>query len=182
MSTAALFDHGGADISKCGTYRYTLWRSWDDRLPTAVFVMLNPSTADAQDNDPTIRKCIGFARRWKCGSILVVNMFAYRTAYPAHLAMAEKRGVDIYGPDGSEVLVNALRKAAERSWPVVVAWGSPSKGGRALRELVDLNARAMTLGSMVHGVDLQCLSTAKDGNPRHPLMLAYATELEPWTS
>ena len=57
----------GAIISACGQYRYHLWRRWDELLPTMVWVMLNPSTADATEDDPTIRRCIGFAKREGCG-------------------------------------------------------------------------------------------------------------------
>lgn len=180
MNQQSFFMDRGADISKCGRYRYTLWRCWDDALPTAVFVMLNPSTADANEDDPTIRKCIGFARRWGCGSILVVNMFAFRTPYPKDLAAADARGEDIYGPDRDEVLQNVMAKSKARGWPVICAWGSPSKGGQALRRLVSLNARAVSLGALVREMQLHCLGTAKDGNPRHPLMLPYVTERQPW--
>ncbi len=66
-------------------YRYSLAREWNSNAPRIGFVMLNPSTADATSNDPTIRRCINFARFWGYGAIEVVNLFAYRASHPAQL-------------------------------------------------------------------------------------------------
>jgi hypothetical protein len=84
---ADLFDGPGgpaksAVISPCGLYRYRLTRTWDAVRWSAAFVMLNPSTADAVDDDPTIKRCVGFAKRWGCGGIVVANLFAFRSADP----------------------------------------------------------------------------------------------------
>src|SRR6266487_5248505 len=68
----------GAVLDVSGIYRYSLWRAWSAYHPRIVFVLLNPSTADEQRNDPTIRRCMGFARTWNFGSVEVVNLFAYR--------------------------------------------------------------------------------------------------------
>jgi len=82
-ATAALDQPGsGAEISDCQRYRYALWRRWADG-PAVLFVMLNPSTADARSDDPTIRRCIGFARSWDYAAVLVANLFALRTPTPA---------------------------------------------------------------------------------------------------
>ncbi|TMF61888.1 MAG: DUF1643 domain-containing protein, partial [Chloroflexi bacterium] len=68
----------GATFSADRRYRYRLWRRWDGARPVVAFVMLNPSTADARRDDPTIRRCIGFAKSWGFGGVEVVNLFAYR--------------------------------------------------------------------------------------------------------
>lgn len=73
--------HRSAVISPCKMYRYLLRRAWDESLPTALFVMLNPSTADAEVDDPTIRRCMGFARSWGMGSIEVVNRLLRRVEF-----------------------------------------------------------------------------------------------------
>ena len=75
-------EHTSARLSDDRRYRYLLVRRWDNTLPDATFVMLNPSTADERDDDPTIRKCIGFAKRWGCGGIKVVNLYAFRATNP----------------------------------------------------------------------------------------------------
>src|SRR5712664_2208515 len=77
-----------AGFSCCGLYRYWLRRHWDAELPPVCFVMLNPSTADAERDDPTIRRCCGFSRRWGYGGIVVVNLYAFRTSDPCCLRNA----------------------------------------------------------------------------------------------
>ena len=84
------FDTRGAELSGCGRYRYKLWRIWDPDLPPILFVMLNPSTADANSDDRTIRRCVAFAKRDGFGGLLVGNLFAYRTPYPRVLRKAEE--------------------------------------------------------------------------------------------
>lgn len=151
-----------AVISSCGQYRYRLTRGWDDG-PTVAWVMLNPSTADAHEDDPTIRKCVGFSRRWGYGSLTVVNLFALRSTDPRALRTAP----DPFGPDNVRYVDEALL-AADLT---VAAWGggiSHAKGrgsirGRAIRSWPGA----------------KMLGTTKAGEPRHPLMLAYSTPLEP---
>lgn len=140
----------------------------------ACFVMLNPSTADANQDDPTVRECIGFARRWGLAGIRIANLFAYRTAYPRELTQALAAGVGIVGT-GNMALLGSHMQTSER---MVVAWGAG--GGKAVRRLIDLYRVDFLLQAIDCAVQLQCLGTAKDGSPRHPLMLAYDTPLEPW--
>jgi hypothetical protein len=118
MTAPRLFDDssGWADLSPCGTYRYLLGRRVGEGDRTALFMMLNPSTADATEDDPTIRRCTGFARREGCGVLEVVNLFAYRATDPAELRTAP----DPVGPANDHHIKAALGRVAL----VVVAWGA----------------------------------------------------------
>lgn len=151
-----------AIISDCGLYRYRLSRTWDVHLKAVCFIGLNPSTADALVDDPTIRRCMGFARLWECGGIEVVNLFALRATDPRELQMsADPVGV---GND------RHIRTAAEQCYPIVAAWGT--KGtyrGRDL-EVKDILRNV--------GVRVSCFGRSKDGHPNHPLYLPADRELE----
>jgi len=139
---------GGATFSRDRRYRYRLWRRWDRSRPAVAFVMLNPSTADARRDDPTIRRCIGFARAWGFGGVDVVNLFAYRATDPRELL----RVADPVGPRNSRHIQRAGLGAAL----VVIAWGAhPSAARRAPISL----PRA------------RCLGLTRTGQPRHPLYL-----------
>lgn len=159
-----------AAISPCGLYRYELRRVWDLSLPPAVFLMLNPSTADAEKDDATIRKCIGFAKRWGRGRLIVVNLFAFRSKDPKILSQYHAP----LGPDNWKWIRAAADACAGHAVPLVLAWG----GGvpKALR-----NHIPDVLGQLGSGFEMACLGTTKAGHPRHPLMLAYATRLGPWS-
>lgn len=154
----------GARLSEDGRYRYLLWRSWDMTLPTMTFVMLNPSTADADMDDPTIRRCIGFAKRDGCGELVVVNLFGYRTHDPKVLLEAMDAGVDPFGPDQDEVMGTALN---QHSGPLVAAWGAHGAARAAMHKLPD--------------IPMVCLGTTKSGAPRHPLYVKGDQPLVEWT-
>lgn len=154
----------GAVLSPCSRYRYRLWREWSPALPTGVFVMLNPSTADASVGDPTIRRCMQFARAWGWGRIEVVNVFAFRTAYPRALVRAHGDGVDVVGPSRDEGLVEAF----DRARVVVAAWGA--------NKLAHDHARGV-LGLVPPGLEITCLGRTQGGFPRHPLYLRADTPL-----
>ena len=161
----------GAVFSSCKNYRYRLDRWWSDDEDCVVWVMLNPSTADATTDDPTIRKCVGFSKRWNYGRLIVVNLFALRSTDPSALA----RNTDPVGVENDFQIANALKSAAE----VVVAWGcqqhmSTEKLRRRPAQLAEL------IGRLRPDVEVSCLGYRKDGSPRHPLMLAYTTERQPW--
>jgi hypothetical protein len=156
---------GGAELSPCGIYRYTLGRFWDDAAPVALFVMLNPSTADADVDDPTIRRCIAFARSWGCGGITVGNLYAYRATDPAELATVE----DPVGPDNDYWLAEL---AADADF-IVAAWGATS---HPLPERCS-RVRDPFLNGAVH-----CLGRTKHGHPRHPLYVPSTTQLEEFES
>ncbi|APG06555.1 hypothetical protein BJI69_14145 [Luteibacter rhizovicinus DSM 16549] len=152
-----------AVISPCGRYRYVLTRTWDYTLPVLVFCMLNPSTADASEDDPTIRRCMGFARRENCGGIAVVNIFAWRATDPSELpddmAMAA-------GPDNSRHLDEVLKDRR-----VVAAWGANATASRMITSTFLGGLR--TAATSVH-----CLGRTKSGAPRHPLYVRGDALLE----
>lgn len=150
-----------AIIRHNGTHRYELRRIWDDSLPCATFIMLNPSTADAEEDDPTIRRCIGFARRLACGAIKVVNLFSLRATDPKVLRTAV-RPVGIYND-------RYLAKCLE-DYLVIVAWGAWVPFEQDLHVWELLKARP-----------LYCLGVTSKGKPRHPLYLANNTELKVFT-
>jgi hypothetical protein len=92
-------------------YRYLLWRIWDENLPQVTFVMLNPSTAGKEKNDPTINKCIDLAKSWNYGSLEVVNLFAYITSKPTELKTALNKGDDIVGHKNNLYIQLAAKRA-----------------------------------------------------------------------
>ena len=140
-----------------GAYRYSLWRRVGPSPGRVLFVMLNPSTADAIADDPTIRRCSGFARAWGYGELEVCNLFAYRTPYPRELLGVE----DPVGPSNDRF----LSRAAARADRVLAAWGVV--GMRS--------ARAAVVLENLRKVPLSCLGRTRDGAPRHPLYVPSCT-------
>lgn len=161
---------GGAEFSDCGRYRFRLWRRWDDRgVGRAVcWIMLNPSKAGAHpdDNDTTVSKCIGFARRWNYQAIHVVNLYQLIETDSRQLFSGR---VDASGAEWFE----RIEWAVKLSLLVVCAWGSqgPVVDGRASEVVHRLTAR---------GHALHCLGRTKGGAPRHPSRLGYDAELKPY--
>lgn len=143
---------GSAIFSKCLCYRYVLRRTWDSALPSVLFVGLNPSTADASVDDPTIRRCRRFAKDWGYGSLVMANLFAYRATKPSVLPHVE----DPVGPRNNWWLTNLSRKINL----IVAAWGVH---GTLLARDVEVLAKL----SNVH-----CLGLTKKGFPKHPLYLS----------
>jgi len=146
------------EISTCGRYRYTLWRMLlGDTSRFLLFVMLNPSTANAEDDDPTIRRCIGFAAREGYGALAVVNLFAWRATDAGEL----KRAVDPVGPD-NDGWISAL---AAEAGQIVVAWGARAKIPRGFQ------GRDRQVLRMLPREKVTALAVLKDGAPSHPLFL-----------
>ena len=171
MPQMKLFDLANATFSPCGRYRYSLTRRWGPGR-WAVFVMLNPSTATAEILDPTIRRCVGFARRWGCGGLEVVNLFAWRSTDPAALLAA----ADPVGPDNDQAIVRA---ASQPNAVVVAAWGAWTDAHRKqLPEACRYRDREVAAW-MVHDHNLQVLGRTKEGHPRHPLYVPAAAQLAP---
>jgi hypothetical protein len=165
----ALIGGATAEFSADRVYRYALTRQWSDASP-AVFVMLNPSTADAFVEDPTVRRCLTFARQWGAGGLTVLNAFALRSTDPRAL----DRHADPVGPDNDAVIRRHLAAAAGA--PVVAAWGA-DKAVRA-------HGRDAALCAMVReatGQVLACLGTTKDGAPRHPLYVRGDARPRAWS-
>jgi hypothetical protein len=146
-----------AVISECGTYRYRLTRVWDADKSCVCWVMLNPSTADASKDDPTIRKCVGFSRRLGFGSIVVVNLFAFRATSPKDLRRTPGVG------EGNDWQITL---ALKRSSTSIAAWGAngayfPDRVREVCRLIREHSARPF------------CLGLTKGGQPLHPLMVGY---------
>jgi hypothetical protein len=156
---AAPDEERGAILSDDGVYRYRLWRRWDPTRPTTAFVMLNPSTADALRDDPTLRRCVGFARSWGDGGLVIVNLHAFRTPNPRELAEAAGRGVDIVGPANDD----HVRAAFAEAHRVVFAWGASTLAPGVARRVRD---------ALPADREVCCLGVTAHGHPRHPLYVA----------
>lgn len=153
---------GGAKFDRSKRYRYLLTRVWEPQNPALLFIMLNPSTADERKNDPTISRCFSIAKRFGFGSFEVVNLFAYRTAYPKELKACAR-------PVG-RINDRIILEASMRAQCIVAAWGNWGNiGGRDLDVLEMLNENGL--------VDFKCLGTTRQGHPRHPLFLPADREL-----
>lgn len=148
---------GGAVFSKNRRYRYSLWRIWEKERPKILFVCLNPSTADETHNDPTVRRCVNFARDWGYGQVCVSNIFAFRGTKPAQLYTAS----DPVGP-GNDLMIKA---DAIRCDQVVFAWGNHGRLMRRGREV-----------SLMIGTGW-CFGVTKTGEPKHPLYQRRDAEL-----
>ena len=154
----------GALFSPCARYRYRLWRVWNPDRPSLLFVMLNPSTADEIDNDPTVERCQRRAVAMGYGGLQVCNIFAWRSTDPSALYGLE----DPVGPDNDE----AILAAAGESGLVVCGWGTHGNlMGRGEAVLRLLRAQ---------GVVPHALKINEDGTPGHPLYVSYQTQPAPW--
>jgi hypothetical protein len=155
--------HKGAHFSPDRLYRYALWRDWSSwsNMRTLVVIGLNPSTADENDDDPTIRRCIGFAKREQCGRLVMLNLFALRATDPRVM----KAHPEPIGPDNDAVIRHWTRDEYDWSSIVVAAWGV--HGAHMDRAMA---ARLLT-------PQLYCFGVTKDGHPRHPLYLRADTPL-----
>ncbi|TAL41398.1 MAG: DUF1643 domain-containing protein [Salinibacterium sp.] len=156
----------GAEVSPCERFRYRLWRRWDAGREAAVWLMLNPSTADHARNDPTIRRVLGFSTAWGFGSAEVVNLFAIRSKKPAAIHAA----ADPIGPLNDAAIVQAVTGRR-----VVLAWGA-----HGTRHADRVQTVLRMLAQVTDPDKLMCLGRTVDGEPLHPLMLKAATPLVPW--
>ena len=149
-------DFVSATADMRGEYRYSLTRVWDTDLPVITFVLLNPSTADAKQLDPTLRRCVGFAKREGFGGMIILNLYAFRTKDPK-VTMAAN---DPVGPDNDRILACA-------TGTVVAGWGTNADPSRA--------AQVIALLPRLHA-----LGVTKDGHPRHPLYVPADAPLIEW--
>lgn len=164
-----------AYLSECGVYRYNLVRVWDRALATACFVMLNPSIADAHLDDPTVRKCIGFAHRFGCGSIEVVNLWPYRATHPRDLhAFLRARGLHHPSDRVNDITIRGVAECAKQTGGVVVCgWGAHG------RRYTERQVQVMDI-LRDSGAPVRALNLLSDGTPQHPLMVPYSAVLKPY--
>lgn len=169
--SADLLGESGAELSDCGHYRYRLWRQWAE-VPPVLFVMLNPSTADATQDDPTIRRCIGYAKRWGRGGIIVANLYAWRATKPAdlHVAQGPVGEYPVIGFSGGPENRNdkALEEAALDADLVIAAWGADPGPIR--------HRPAYVLELLRRRCEIKALGLTKHGQPRHPLYMRADAE------
>lgn len=170
MTNGQLFENvrRWAHFSACRRYRYDLGRQWGSG-PRMVVVGLNPSTADEEHDDPTVRRCVSFAKREKCGSLEVVNLFAWRSTDPAAM-MSVKYPV---GPDNDYMLRTIAREVSTSEDTLVLAWGAHGSSHGRDKDVLKILER--------QGCSLWCLGANRDGSPKHPLYLKADTPLEPFT-
>ena len=154
-----------AIISNCGSYRYRLERRIGAGSRTCLFVMLNPSKADATIDDPTITRCITYARAWGYDKLVVGNLFAFRTKYPTELKVA----ADPVGPENTKHLSKMFREADI----VIAAWGNHGDHRGRAQEFREYTAK--------NGIDLHYLKLTKQGHPSHPGRLAAALQPKRWS-
>ncbi len=156
---------GEAVFSVCGRYRYSLSRRVSLTINSVcLFIMLNPSMADASVDDPTVRRCIRFARRWNHGELRIVNLFGLIATDPRQLESSD----DPVGPDNDAALVDALSAADT----VVAAWGSRGELEQRSRQVLGLIDRL--------GIRVWHLGVNKTGEPRHPLYVPSRTQPAPF--
>ena len=162
-----------AGFSHCGKYRYWLSREWERGKEKIIFIGLNPSTADAEIDDPTIIRCIGFAKGWGYGGLYMLNIFALKSTDPKVL---QADGVhDPVGPGNHEAFADIVDRAEKSLFDIkdpiaVCAWGNDGtymlQGETAIAWLHQLAA------------ETKCLGITKSDQPRHPLYLRRDTVLQ----
>lgn len=154
-----------AEFSPCRQWRYTLLRRWRETVPGgkgfAMFVGLNPSTADEIANDPTVRRCIGYALDWGYDGLCMTNIFAYRATDPEVMKAQD----DPVGPGNDAALI----RMAEQAGIVVAAWGTHGAYRDRHRAVLDLGLPK-----------LHFLRLTQGGYPNHPLYLPKNLEPVPW--
>lgn len=146
-----------AVLSSCRRYRYSLTRIWNNQLPKLMFIMLNPSTADETNNDPTIRRCIRYAKEWGYGGLYVCNLFSYRATKPLDLLNTEE-------PIGEENYMY-IKQIAEQVDKVICAWGN-----KHIVKKILTHQNPLELLDFISS-KLYCIELSKDGTPKHPLYL-----------
>lgn len=165
QSQLAPSEDRGATFSPDRRYRYHLWRKWGNG-PWMVWILLNPSTADAVENDPTIERCERRARQMNFGAVSILNLFAYRSTDPAGMLAAD----DPVGPDNDdEILYHACHPLTGM---VICAWGVHGMHRERDERVLHLLKEA--------GVELWGLGLTVEGYPRHPLYVAYDEQPVRW--
>lgn len=145
----------GAEFSPCRRWRYTLWRIWDESKPYCAFIGLNPSTATETENDPTVSRCINYARDWEYGGMFMLNLFGWRATKPKDMKSAKEP----VGPDNDA----AILRVAKDAGLVVCAWGNDG----AYRDRSG-HVRALLREA---SIKVHSLTVTGSGEPGHPLYL-----------
>lgn len=140
-----------AEFSSDRVHRYALWRTWDKSKGIAMFIGLNPSTADEAKNDPTVSRCINYAKHWGFGGMIMSNIFAYRATDPKMMKVAE----DPVGPENDQWLLKLAKEASL----IMATWGNHG----------EFLERGKAVISLFEGTELHCLTLNKTGHPKHPL-------------
>lgn len=145
----------GAQFSPCGVYRYALWRKWDLSKPLIMFIGLNPSTATAEMDDPTIRRVKNFAKDWGYGGVYMANLFAMISPYPKDLLTC-----------GDPIADNDrwLSHYSKYCKDILFAWGNFKEAAKRSKEVIEMFPNAV------------CLGKNKDGSPKHPLYISASTK------
>ncbi|MEZ9455440.1 DUF1643 domain-containing protein [Vibrio splendidus] len=149
-----------AKLSNCRNYRYALWRTWDTTKPYVLFIGLNPSTADESSDDPTLTRCINFAKAWGYGGVCMANLFAFRATEPKNM----KSQNDPVGSENNKWLVNL----ADESGIVIAAWGNDGS----------FLSRSKQVKALIP--NLHYLKMNKSGEPAHPLYLKANLTPQVW--
>lgn len=147
-------------FSKCRKYRYALWRRWDEKQKQLLFIGLNPSMANEFEDDPTIRRCIGFAHSWGYGGFCIANLYAFCHPYPKELFKAK----DPVGPKNDFY----LKQFIEENDQVALIWGNEANHSDRYKEVLKLIEQPF------------CLHVNKSGQPAHPLYLKKHLKLIPF--
>jgi hypothetical protein len=155
-----------ATFSPCRTYRYELRRTWKPRARVMVFVGLNPSTADERTEDPTIRRILGFADDWGFGTLVMLNVFAFRSTDPKVLHARAARRHEVVGPDNDATIRQTFE--AHRKGKLVIGWGA---NGTLLERGREVAAIALAIHRRP-----ECFGLTANGQPKHPLYLAASTK------
>jgi hypothetical protein len=145
-----------------GAYRYLLWRTWDVSLPSALWILLNPSMADERIDDRTLRRCKAFTASWRFGGLEIVNLFALRTPYPRDLYQA----TDPVGEENDRHIIAAARRATY----IILAWGAHG----TYRER---DQAVLALLKTHTALTFYCLGITQSGSPRHPLYRTKQTAI-----
>ncbi|MDZ5474152.1 DUF1643 domain-containing protein [Bacillus sp. 31A1R] len=152
-----------------GNYRYSLIREWDiNNSKSVVFVLLNPSTADDEEDDQTTKICIEFAKRWGFGSLQIVNLFAYRATDPKDL-----KNVNNYQKMVGEKNYQFLSTALDEADKIVCAWG---EHGIIKKRYLD-----PSLIKLFSNHQLYCFRELAKKQPKHPLGVDYTTPLKEYS-
>lgn len=166
-------DTSGAIFSRCERYRYVLWRKWDMLDPEPVFMAfigLNPSTADETVNDPTIRRCIGFAKREGYQGLYMLNLFAFRATLPEEMMAAD----DPVGGIENDLQIASYVELAGKA---IACWGVDGSFQQRDLQVARLTRPSPYAKTLFVGDILWSFGRTKEGHPKHPLYLPADTGL-----